>query len=68
MRLIENWHREIFRLWSMRIALFWMAVGASIVILPAFADLMPRWAFALAFFIASMSFGIARLLKQPGTN
>lgn len=63
---------EIKRLWSMRIALIWITVGAFIFVAPMISDeaksLFGAWPFAGGLFLASVSFGLARVLKQPGTD
>ena len=70
--LIANWRREIFRLWSIRVGLFWGVVGAVIFVAPLVSDeakaVVGPWTFGGALFLASVSFTGARLLKQPGTD
>jgi len=72
MRLIDNWRSEMLRLHSTRTAIvsaaFWSAVGGGIMIWPALADHLPTGAYALGGVALSIAFGVARLLKQPGTE
>jgi hypothetical protein len=71
-RMIDGWRREIMRLWSLRVALIWITVGAVIFVAPMISDeakaLIGAWPFAGGLFLASVSFGLARILKQPGTD
>lgn len=71
-RFIDDWRVTILRLWSIRIALLWIVVGALIFVAPMVSDeaksLLGAWPFAGGLFLASVSFGVARLLKQPGTE
>jgi len=71
-RLIDDWRGEILRLWSFRVALIWIVLGAVIFVAPMVSDeaksLVGAWPFAGGLFLASISFGIARVLKQPGTE
>jgi hypothetical protein len=71
-RMIDDWRREIRRLWSLRVALIWIAIGSVIFVAPMVSDeakaLIGAWPFAGGLFLASISFGVARILKQPGTD
>lgn len=68
MKLIDNWRRELRRLWSIRVAAFWGAVSGLLLIWPALADSIPIWAYAVGGITVSMSFAVARFLKQPGAD
>lgn len=72
MKLIDDWRREITRLWSIRVATFWIIVGAFIMVAPLLSDeakaLLGPWQFGGVLFVAGVSYGIARLTKQPGTE
>lgn len=67
-RLIPDWHKELTRLWSMRVAMFWLAVAGLIMVWPGLAGTMPAAAYAGIGVLMVVSFGTARLLKQPGTK
>jgi hypothetical protein len=71
-RLIDDWRAQIVRLWSIRVALIWIVVGAVIFVAPMVSDeakgLLGAWPFAGGLFLASVSFGVARIMKQPGTD
>ena len=67
-RLIPHWRRELKRLWSMRVAYFWLAVGALVVLWPGLAGAIPAGVYLGAGFVLIFSFGAARLLKQPGAE
>jgi len=72
MRLVDDWRWVIARAWSMRVAVFWAAVGAFILVAPLLSDelkaLLGVWQFGGGLFLAATSYAIARLLKQPGTD
>ena len=55
--------------WSIWVAGFWGAVGAAIIILSAllYEDGVNFWTGGLLI-LASVSMGIARFLRQPGTE
>ncbi len=67
-RLIDNWKREIFRLWSLRVALFWIAVGTIAALWPGLSGSISVGWFFFGGFLVIGSFSVARLLKQPGTD
>lgn len=71
-KLIPEWKQAFGRLWSMRIAIgsaiMWSAVGGLLLIWPALADKIPLGAYVLGGLVLSVLFGVARLLKQPGTD
>lgn len=67
-RLIENWKTELLRLWSMRVTYFWIVVGAVVLLWPGLAGSIPTWLYFGGGLFAIVSFQIARLLKQPGTD
>ena len=71
-RLIANWQGVIRRSWSMLVAGIWVFIGSIILVAPMVSDeakaLIGVWPFAGGLLLASFSFGIARILKQPGTE
>jgi hypothetical protein len=52
----------------MRVAMFWLAVAGLIMVWPGLAGTMPAAAYAGIGVLMVVSFGTARLLKQPGTK
>lgn len=68
MKLIDNWAAELARLWSVRVAAFWGAVGAIIVVLSAYLYSTFNWWVGALLIVISASFAVARVLKQPGTE
>lgn len=72
LRLIDNWRREIWRLWSVRVAAggaaFWAAMSFAYVLWPALLDRVPFWFYAVGGVIVSILLAWARLLKQPGAD
>jgi hypothetical protein len=68
MRLIDDAWTQFKRLWSVRVAAFWGAVGAVIVILSAYLYNTFDWWVGGLLILASASFAVARFLKQPGTD
>ncbi len=56
------------KLWSVRLALFWMVVMGAYMALPAFQDrVTPEHFLGLCIF-GTLTIGIARLTKQPGLD
>lgn len=68
MKLIDDWWTELGRLWSMWVAAFWGAVGALIVVLSAYLYSTFDWRVGALLILVSVTFAIARFLKQPGTE
>jgi hypothetical protein len=56
------------KLWSIRVALFWMLVMGAYMALPAFQDWMPAPYFAGLCIFGTLTIGIARLTNQPGVT
>ncbi|EKS29264.1 hypothetical protein [Afipia felis] len=67
-RFIPNVWAEAKRLWSMRVAIFWTAVGTVAALWLGLAGSIPAPIFFGIGFLIIFSFGVARLLKQPGTE
>jgi hypothetical protein len=67
-RLIPRWRTELTRLWSMRVAYFWMAMGAVAALWMGLAGSIPTPIFFGVGFLVIFSFSVARFLKQPGTD
>ena len=68
MQLIENWRRELRRLWSIRIGLFFAALNGSVLGLAAFVNVINPWWFLGLNTLGYMVLIGARLLKQPGAD
>jgi hypothetical protein len=66
--MIEDWHKQILKLWSMRVALFWLVIAGLIMVWPGLAGSMSPVAYGGIGVLMVVSFGTARLLKQPGTD
>lgn len=68
-RLLNDWRRVLHRAWSIRFSLLAAAFTAAEVVVPLFGDVlldvMPRGAFVLLAFSASIGAAIARLVAQP---
>ncbi len=67
-RLIEGWRAEIKRLWSVRVAVFWGAIGGLLLCWPALADTIPTKAYVVGGMLIAATIAGARMLKQPGTE
>lgn len=67
-RLIDNWRRELLRLWSIRVVAFWGAVYGLILVWPGLAGSLPPLLYAVVGVVMCTSFIVARFLKQPGTD
>jgi hypothetical protein len=66
--LIPDWRSVLLTAWTIRVAVFWICVWSLISIWLAFINVLPLWVWAPIGFVMSFSFGLARLLKQPGTD
>lgn len=66
--LIENWHRELRRLWTIRVAILWAALGGLYAVWSAFIDVLPVWVVVSASIGMSVALVVARILKQPGAD
>ena len=72
LRFVDDWRNVLKRAWSIRVGAFWTAVVALVALAPMVSEeakaVIGPWTFAAIFFFAFTSAGIARLLKQPGTD
>ncbi|WP_054075444.1 DUF7940 domain-containing protein [Comamonas testosteroni] len=67
--LLDDWRRVLRRAWSIRFSLLASAFTAAEVVVPLFGDVlldvMPRGAFVLLAFAASIGATVARIVAQP---
>ena len=63
--LLEDWRRIARRAWSIRLSIVAAVFTAAEVMVPLFGDVLPRGAFVLLAFIASIGAAVARLVAQP---
>lgn len=56
------------KLWSIRIAVFWMLMTGAYMALPAFQDYMTPFHFLYVCLAFALAMGIARLTNQPGLS
>ena len=67
--LLDNWRCVLRRAWSIRFSLLAAAFTAAEVVVPLFGDVlldvMPRGAFVLLAFAASIGATVARVVAQP---
>lgn len=67
--LLDDWRRVLRRAWSIRFSLLAAAFTAAEVVVPLFGDVLldviPRGAFVLLAFAASMGATVARIVAQP---
>ncbi len=63
--LLEDWRKIARRAWSIRLSIVAAVVTAAEVVVPLFGDVLPRGAFVLLAFIASIGAAVARLVAQP---
>lgn len=68
MRLIEGWYDKLKRLWTIRIAVFWVGLSALAGVWGALVGTIPNWVYVTGGILMNVSLGIARLLKQPGVD
>ena len=68
--LLDDWRRVLRRAWSIRFSLLAAAFTAAEVVVPLFGDVLPRGpvprgAFVLLAFAASIGATVARIVAQP---
>ncbi len=63
--LLDDWRRVARRAWSIRLSIVAAIFTAAEVVVPLFGDVLPRGAFVLLAFSASIGAAIARLVAQP---
>lgn len=66
--LIDDWKREMRRLWSIRVGLFFGALNGAVLGLAAFQDVINPWWFLFLNMAGWGALIAARLLKQPGAD
>lgn len=63
--LLDDWRRVLRRAWSVRFSLLAATFTAAEVVVPLFGDVLPRGAFVLLAFAASLGATFARIVAQP---
>lgn len=66
MKLIDDFRRIWWRLWSARLALLWGVISGLYLVWPAFQDVVPLKWFACLSMAMGGAIAVARYLKQPG--
>jgi hypothetical protein len=61
----NNWKYIAGRAWSVRLAAITAALGSLEVVLPLFADVVPRGVFAGLSVASAMAAAVARVMDQP---
>ncbi len=68
MTLIDNWRDVLRKAWSMRLMMLAAILSGAEIVLPFFAETIPRGSFAaLSFFTVAGAF-VARLVAQEGLS
>ena len=68
MRLIDNAGKVLRKAWSVRLGIVAGMFSGAEIIVPMFADAIPRNVFAALSFVAVLCAVIARFVAQPGVN
>ena len=68
MVLHENWRLILKRAWSIRMMLLAGLLSGAEVVVPLFADSMPRGLFAVLSFASAAGALVARIVAQPKVN
>lgn len=63
--LLVDWRNVLRRAWSIRFSLLAAGFSAAEVVVPLFSELLPRGAFVLLAFAASIGAAVARIVAQP---
>ena len=66
--LLVDWRNVLRRAWSIRFSLLAAGFSAAEVVVPLFGDVLPRGAFVLLAFVASIGATVARIVAQPEMN
>lgn len=64
MKLVDNWKSILAHAWSMRLMFLAAILSAGELVLPMYADVFPRHAFAALSALLMMAAMVARLLVQ----
>lgn len=67
MTLYEDWKLILKKAWTVRLALLAGALSGAEVVLPLFADVIPRGVFSGLSVLVAMAIPIARIVAQPNT-
>lgn len=65
MTLLPDWKKVLRMAWSIRLAIVAALFSGAEVVLPLFADAIPRGPFSILSFVAAAGAIIARVLAQP---
>ena len=65
MKLIDDWRTVLRKAWSVRLVLLVALLGALELVLPMFADLIPRAWYAVATVVLALVAAVARVVAQP---
>ena len=63
--LLDDWRKIARRAWSVRLSIVAAIFTAAEVVVPLFGDALPRGAFVLLAFAASIGATVARIVAQP---
>ena len=63
--LLDDWRKIARRAWSVRLSIVAAIFTAAEVVVPLFGDVLPRGAFVLLAFAASIGATVARIVAQP---
>ena len=63
--LLDDWRKIARRAWSIRLSIVAAIFTAAEVVVPLFGDVLPRGAFVLLAFAASIGATVARIVAQP---
>ena len=63
--LLVDWRNVLRRAWSIRFSLLAAGFSAAEVVVPLFGEVLPRGAFVLLAFVASIGATLARIVAQP---
>lgn len=65
MKLDEDWKHIVKKAWSIRLGVIAAGFSGAEVVVPLFADVLPRGTFAVLSFVAVAGAVIARIVAQP---
>lgn len=62
--MIDNWKRELTRLWSIRVTILWAAISGLYAVWDAFEGVLPTWVLVSASITMSVALVAVRLIRQ----
>jgi hypothetical protein len=66
MKLVDEWKQVVRRAWSMRLMVLAAILSGAEIVIPMYADSLPRGLFAVLSMVSVTGAFVARILAQKG--